>query len=252
MSMSDDESDSAGTSLSFLSRRAGMEEAVRGAGGFSQKVLSLLERVEYRLAQSEVELDRIYRLRYDANLREGAIEANKLERLVDRFDSVPNVLNFAIYIDDIMTSALRLHVATAHQPFSPALDAFPDLLEHHIKGGVRIIDGNRFVADYPRARSFPELPYITLRIGMLAAEHFNCELITASVRSEHYPFYKREFMAAKLCEPRPYPTLVKPLSLICIDFKNNGAAIINRHPFYESTEEERRRYFGPPPIDALR
>jgi hypothetical protein len=227
-----------------------MDEAVRGAGGFSQKISALLDRVEYRLARSEEELDRIYRLRYEANLREGAITANDIGKLVDRFDDVPNVLNFGIFIDDVLTSALRLHVLSADQPYSPALDAFPDLLAAQVGSGARIIDGNRFVADYPRARSFPELPYVTLRIGILAATHFKCEQITASVRSEHYPFYKREYMAAKLCEPRPYPTLVKPLSLISIDFKNNGEAIIARHPFYQSTVDERNRLFEAVPSPA--
>ncbi|MFN3888796.1 MAG: N-acyl amino acid synthase FeeM domain-containing protein [Beijerinckiaceae bacterium] len=221
-----------------------MDEAVRGAGGFSQRISLLLDRVDYRLATSDDELDRIYRLRYDANLREGAITANETRKLVDRFDDAPNALNFGIYIDDVLTSALRMHIVSADQPVSPALDAFPDLLAEPVRSGVRIIDGNRFVAEYPRARSFPELPYVTLRIGILAAVHFECDMITASVRSEHFPFYKREYMAAKLCEPRPYPTLVKPLSLISIDFRQNGGAIIARHPFYQSTADERRRLFA--------
>lgn len=224
---------------------AGMDDSIQNAGRFAEKVAELLKRVDYRLAQSDEDLERIYRLRYDANLRERAITENAEQRLADRFDEVPNVLNFGIFIDDVLTSALRLHVVSSAQPYSPALDAFPDLLAGTVATGTRLIDGNRFVADYPRARSFPELPYITLRIGILAATHFRCQLITASVRSEHYPFYKREYMAAKLCEPRPYPTLVKPLSLISIDFENNGDAIIARHPFYRSGAEERLRLFGP-------
>jgi hypothetical protein len=224
-----------------------MDDAVQGAGSFSDRIASLLQRVEYRLARTEAALDDIYRLRYDANLRENAISPNDIGRLVDRFDDVPNVFNFGIFIDGVLTSALRLHCLTAQEPFSPAFDAFPDLLTDQVNAGVRIIDGNRFVANYPRARSFPELPYITLRIGILAAVRFGCDFITASVRSEHYPFYKREYLASKLCEPRPYPTLIKPLSLISINFKGDGEAIIKRHPFYQSSAEERARLFDPTP-----
>lgn len=220
-----------------------MDEAAQGAGNFSRKVSDLLSRVEYRLMESDADLEAIYRLRYDANLREGAIVANDSRMLSDRFDDAPNALNFGIFIDDVLTSALRLNVLTAECPHAPALDAFPDLLAPRVADRRRIIDGNRFVADYPRARLFPELPYVTLRIGMLAAAHFRCEMIAASVRAEHYPFYKREFMAAKLCDPRPYPTLIKPLSLIGIDFKGNGDAIISRHPFYRSSADERNRLF---------
>lgn len=221
-----------------------MNDVILEAVSFAEKVQRLLSRVEYRLAKSDEDLDRIYRLRYDANLRERAIVPNANERLLDRFDESPNVFNFGIFIDGVLTSALRLHLLTPENPLSPALDAFDDLLRPEIQAGKRVIDGNRFVADYPRARSFPELPYITLRIGILAALRFDCEIIVASVRSEHYPFYKREYMAAKLCEPRPYPTLVKPLSLIAIDMARNGDAIIGRHPFYDSTEMERANLFG--------
>lgn len=222
-----------------------MDDGGLGVKSFSERIASLLPRVDYRLARTEEALDEIYRLRYDANLRENAISPNSLGKLVDRFDDVSNVFNFGIFIDDILTSALRLHCLTSSQPFSPAYDAFPDLLADRVDEGARIIDGNRFVANYPRARSFPELPYITLRIGILAAIHFRCDFITASVRSEHYPFYKREYLATKLCEPRPYPTLIKPLSLISINFRDDGDAIIKRHPFYESSAEERARLFGP-------
>ncbi len=220
-----------------------MNQIVPVAEGFADRVARLLTRVEYRKAVTSQELEDIFRLRYNANLRERAIEPNPTGRLVDRFDETPNVHNFGIFIDGALTSALRLHVLSQHEPYSPALEAFPDLLRDKVDAGLTIIDGNRFVADYPRARSFPQLPYITLRVGMLAAAHYNAHLITASVRSEHYPFYQREYMAAKLCEPRPYPTLVKPLSLIVIDHARNSDAIISRHPFYESTESEREALF---------
>lgn len=220
-----------------------MIDETRDAGGFSNRVSKLLQRVEYRLATSDSELEAIYRLRYEANLREGAILPNTSRKLVDKFDDVSNVLNFGIFIDGMLTAALRLHVLCREQSYSPAYEAFPDLLASEVEAGVRIIDGNRFVADYPRAREFPHLPYVTLRIGILAALHFDCDLITASVRAEHYQFYRREYLATKLCEPRPYPTLVKPLSLISISFKRDANLIIGRHPFYGSDDEERRRLF---------
>lgn len=212
--------------------------------GFSNRVQNFLKRVEYVRASSEKELEAIYRLRYDANLRERAIDPHPSERLKDRFDDTPNVYNFAILIDDILTSALRIHVVTAHEPFSPALETFRDLLEEQVTAGGIVIDGNRFVANYPRARAFPHLPYITLRLGMLAAEHFGADTITASVRSEHAPFYQREFFATRMCEPRPYPTIVKPVGLIAIDYKRDRDVIIGRHSFYHSSPDERHKLFG--------
>lgn len=221
-----------------------MNDILPAPNGFSNRVHDFLKRVHYVRATSGDQLENIYQLRYDANLREGAIEANSSGRLTDRFDETANAHNFAILIDGILTSALRIHVVTHQEPFSPALEAFRDLLEDRIQVGGVVIDGNRFVANYPRARAFPHLPYITLRLGILAADHFGADIITASVRTEHVAFYQREYFATKMCEPRPYPTLVKPLSLISINFKRDRSAIIARHPFYESISEERCRLFG--------
>jgi hypothetical protein len=215
--------------------------------GFSNRVQNFLKRVHYVRASSNEQLEEIYRLRYDANLREGAIETNSSGRLTDRFDETPNAYNFAIFVDDVLTSALRIHVVRAQEPFSPALEAFRDLLEDKVHADELIIDGNRFVANYPRARAFPHLPYVTLRLGILAADHFNADIITASVRSEHVAFYQREYFATKLCEPRPYPTLVKPLSLISINIKKDRSDIVARHPFYESPSEERYKLFSAAP-----
>ena len=221
-----------------------MTDLFNGHSGFSEHVAALLKRVEYRRAMTESGREAIFRLRYDANLRERAIDPNESERLADRFDEAPNVANFGVFIDGELTSALRLHILSARRPFSPALDAFPDLLRMSLDAGKTIVDGNRFVADYPRARAFPHLPYVTLRLGIMAADHFGAQLITASVRAEHVPFYRREYRAAKMCEPRPYPTLVKPLSLIVIDYENEGAAICARRPFYRSTPQERAALFA--------
>ena len=50
-------------------------------------VKRLLQKVEYRLAVTDAELDAHQRLRYEANLREGAILPNDEKRLSDQFDT---------------------------------------------------------------------------------------------------------------------------------------------------------------------
>jgi hypothetical protein len=214
-----------------------------GPRSFCEKVSALLNRVEYRRAATPADLETIFRLRYDANLREQTIAPLPERRLTDRFDDGANVQNFGVCIDGILTSALRLHVVSRENLWSPAYDAFGDLLHERLMDGARLIDGNRFVADYPRARGFPQLPYVTLRLGIMAADYFGADLIAASVRSEHAAFYQREYRAQKMCEPRPYPSLIKPLSLILIDYRTHREDILARHPFYVSTPHERRALF---------
>ena len=210
---------------------------------FYDKVERALSEIRYEIARTSEQFEAIYKLRYEANLREQAIEPNDSRRLADKFDEVDNVINIGVFVEDVLLSALRLHVVDKQHPYSPAFEVYNDLLAHRVERGEIIVDGNRFVANYPLARSYPQLPYITLRPGILAAEYFGAQNIVASVRSEHFAFYKREYFAEKLCEPRPYPTLVKPLSLIRIDYVHDRDQIIGRHPFYDSPCAERNALF---------
>src|SRR5262249_10965274 len=158
--------------------------------------------VDYRLIESESDKEDIYRLRYRAYLNEGAIEPRSDLRLTDRFDDAPNSWIFGIYFDGGLASSIRISVATPDNPSTPAVDAFPDLLEPEIARGKIVVDPNRFVADPIRAKRFPELPYVTVRLGYVACAYFDAHIGTATVRKEHQAFYRRVFLQDALCEPR--------------------------------------------------
>lgn len=224
-----------------------MNALVRTVGSFTDRVSRLLERVEYVRLTTPDQHEEIFRLRHDAYLKEGAILAHQSGRLADAFDEAANGHNFAIYVDGQLVSALRLHVLSPAAPSSPALQTFPDQLSAYVRDGKTIIDPNRFVADYSLARSYPQLPYVTLRLGIMLAVHVDADLITCTVRSEHQAFYKREYFAQTVCEPRPYPTLIKPLGLMLIDFRRDRETIIGRHGFYTSTASERKALFDRSP-----
>lgn len=226
-----------------------MSDEISGKPSFARRLEELLKQTEYRLVQKPDELEQIYRLRYDANLREGSINASPLRRLHDRFDETPNVMNIGIFIQGEMLAALRLHVLSPEHPSSPALDAYPDLVEPLLRDGARFIDTSRLAANFPRAHAFPQLPYVTLRLGIMAATHFQTHFITGGCRAEHFPFYEREYFAIRACAPRPYPTLVKPLCLVKIDFQKHHAAIISRRPVYDSQPAERERLFRSAPAE---
>jgi hypothetical protein len=82
----------------------------------------------------------------------------------------------------------------------------------------------------------------------MAAEHFRADFVSATVRKEHQAFYKRELHLAVVCPARPYPTLVKPLGLMLVDYKKEGGNVLRRRPFYESSARERAHIFGRPNI----
>ena len=96
------------------------------------RVLSLLERVDYRRAETAEEKEAIFRLRYQAYLREGAIAPSSSERFSDDLDETDNAWIFGVYVDGELASSLRLHVASRQSPDLPALNVFSDLLSSEI------------------------------------------------------------------------------------------------------------------------
>jgi hypothetical protein len=213
----------------------------------SDRVMALLERVDYRLAATPQEKDAIYQLRYKAYVREGAIASNTSERYSDAIDEAQNGWLFGVHVDGELASSIRLHVATSDCPQLPALNVFSDLLSPAIAMGKIVIDPTRFVADREASRRFPELCYVTTRLAWLGSEYFNADLLLATVRLEHQAFYRRVFGHRPVCEPRHYPSLTKPISLMALDYPLARERVSRRHVFFRSTYFERRMLFSRPP-----
>jgi hypothetical protein len=212
----------------------------------ADRVLSLLERVDYRRAETAEEREAIFRLRYHAYLREGAIAPNASERFADALDEAGNAWIFGVYVDGELASSIRLHVASRHSPDLPALNVFSDLLSPEIGAGKTIIDPTRFVTDRVASRRFPELCYVTTRLAWLASDYFQASLLLATVRAEHQAFYRRVFGHRLICDPRHYPSLMKPISLMGLDFPLSRERVVQRHPFFRSSFFERRMLFSQP------
>lgn len=207
-------------------------------------MLGLLERVDYRRAETPEDREAIYRLRYAAYLREGAIPPNTAQTFCDSLDESDNVWIFGVHIDGRLASSIRLHVATRARPTLPALNVFADMLGPEIEGGRTIIDPTRFVADRELSRRHPELCYVTTRLAWMASEHFSANLLLATVRTEHQAFYARVFGHRPLCPARHYPSLTKPISLMALDYPTRKNVVNQRHPFFRSTYFERRMLFA--------
>lgn len=221
-----------------------VQETKTTRSGSPTRKVELLDQVEYRLAVTEVEKEEIYNLRYRAYVAEGTIEPRADERLSDRFDELPNSWTFGVYLDGQLTSSVRISVASPENDDTPAVEAFGDLLKPELAKGKVIVDPNRFVADPVRRTKYPQLPYITLRLAYVACQHFNADIGTATVRKEHQAFYRRVFLHQPLCLPRPYPTLIKPLCLMSVDYPKLREKVFQRYPMFRSTDHERQMLFG--------
>lgn len=212
------------------------------------RVQRLVEKADYRKADTPQEREAIYRLRYRAYISEGAIPPNETQSFSDPLDTQPNAVTFGVYVDGELASSIRLHVASHAHPNLPALNVFADLLGPEIAAGKVIVDPTRFVADKVASRRNPELCYVTTRLAWLASEYYAANYLLATVRAEHQAFYRRTFGHKLICEPRHYPSLMKPISLMALDFPMNRERVLARYPFFRSTVFERRMLFSTPMV----
>lgn len=203
----------------------------------------ILDDVDYRLAETPAEKEAIYRLRYRAYLREGAITPSSEKRLTDAYDDAPNAWTFGVYLHGELYSSIRVSVLTSEWRMSPSVELFGEVLHPALDKGQIFIDSTRFVADPEKAKKFPELPYVTVRLGSMAGVHFNADYGLAIVRPEHQAFYRRVFLQESWCEPRLYPGLVKAVGLMAAHLPTVREKVLVRYPYLHSSAFERRMLF---------
>jgi hypothetical protein len=203
----------------------------------------LLDRVDYRLVETAEERDRICSLRYKAYLNGGLIPSSESQRVYDPYDDAPNAWTFGIYVDGELCSSVRLHILTPEWRMSHATELFGDVLHPRLDQGEVFVDPSRLAADPEKAGRFPELPYLTVRLGYMACEYFNADTGLALVRAEHQAFYRRVFLQKTIAEPRPIPIISQEVALMACDFPTVREKVLTRFPIMRSTSVERRMLF---------
>lgn len=204
----------------------------------------LLGQVDYRLAETPEDKEEIYKLRYRAYLREGAIVESPTQRNTDQYDDLPNQWTFGVYFGGELYSSVRISVLNSVWRKSCSTEIFGEILHPRLDRGEVIIDPSRFVADPDKVKRFPELPYLTLRLAYMACEYFNADLGLAIVRAEHQAFYRRVFLHETIAEPRLLPGLLKPVGLMAANFPALKEKVFERYPMMRSTAFERRMLFA--------
>ena len=219
-------------------------QMVDGTSRFALTLIDMLDRVEYRRVSVDEQFDPVYRLRYEAYRRENFIPINSEQITRDAYDEAPNCQCFGVYIDGRLVSSLRLHFVTAEQRISPSLSIWPDVLGGILDRGDTYLDPSRFTADRDATLEFPALPYLTLRIGVMASKYFQASYCLSSVRPEHTPFYRRVFGSKQLAGEGRWGELSFPVCLYATYWPHTYAGVVERYPFFLSTPEERESLFG--------
>lgn len=222
-----------------------------GTSGFSDRVFRFMERVEHRVVETPAEKEAVYRLRYEAYIRNGLIEPRADERLYDeRYDDADDAFITTTFIDGELAATTRVNLAADENGILPAFTVYPDVIGPHLRAGRLIVESTRTAARLDFSGRFPELPYVTLRPAYLAAEHFDVAFVVATARADHVAFFRRVFCLTPWCEPRDYPNFSAKVACMGADSRAVQERIEARYPFFRSTPAERQTLFGSRP-DAL-
>ncbi len=209
---------------------------------FVDRVFRLLERVEYRRADTLADKQAIYRMRHAAYARAGIVTLGPSDLFHDGDDETDNAWLIGVFIDGELASALRLHVSADPSDPLPVVKAFPDVVMPLLSAGRTVIDGTRFVASFEFSQRHSELPFLTLRASFMAGEYFDADFITVACLIEHQAFYRRMFGGVPWTGLRSYPLFSRPLVLIGHD-RTSKAFAFERCPFFASTVSEREALF---------
>jgi hypothetical protein len=209
----------------------------------SDQFAALLDQFRYERVTQEAQRKAIAKLRYEAYLREGLVSRNEFAKVTDPDDDAENAYLFGVFIDTTLASSIRLHVASREQPRLPSLDLFPEYLRPALDAGKRIIETRHFVADDRLARLYRGLPYVTLRLCLLAAEYFMADVLVAAVRPAHAPFYQQALNYKVVCQPRREPDSAVSIGLMAMTIAEAKAHLYRQYQFFHSAASERRELF---------
>lgn len=213
---------------------------------FTRSVLNVLDHVEYRYCDGAEDLEAIYRLRYESYLKAGMLRPSSSRVVTDSFDDLPNSFRFGVFYEGRLVSTIRLHAVDAVHSLSPSTEVFGDVLMPRVAAGETFVDPSRFAADLEMAHQLKVLPYVTLRLALIACRYFKPSACLTAIKEEHGAFYKRVFDAEAVVEGRTYPGLTMPVYLYQAVTPHAVEYAERRFPFFRSTPFEQRLLFQRP------
>ena len=216
--------------LSILKYRSQFVNILSERVSFIDRIMRILERADYRRAETDDEKAAIFRMRHEAYTRDGVVPIRPSGMFNDALDETHNAWLVAMFIDGELASSLQLHVSASLDAPLPAMMVYSDVLAPRLKAGQCLIDLTRHVSRLEFTRQFPEMPYLTVRPALLAEEYFDADYIVGAVRVEHQGAFKRMFGMAPWAAPREYPLLKRLMPLLTYDCRASRARISRALP----------------------
>jgi hypothetical protein len=214
-----------------------------GGQSFPAKMMDILDRIEYRRAESFEDIEEIGRMRYRAYSTSGKL-APKSRHMIDDADFDPHAYVLAVYYEGELVSSVRLHHVTREHPLCQAASDFGPEIDKLIDDGFSFIDPARFAVDPELGSDYSWLPLITLRPAIAAAAYFETDLVIQHVHPSHASFYKRFFYAETIVPSRYCPRYGNDLALMSTNTRRSGAKLVTRFPFFKTLPSERTMLFA--------
>lgn len=221
-----------------------MFDHTAGQGNFSQRLMALLDRIEYRRVETGEDMEEVARIRYKAYKMADILTLNG-STLIDDIDFDSQAYVFGVYFEEKLISTVRLHHITPDHRVSSTGSVYPDEINAFLDAGLSLIDPVRFAADPAILGEMPAIPYFTLRIATMATVYFNADRVLQLVSPQHAAFYKRVFSAKTIVEPRRNCGKYNiELTLMATDAEEIRTSLFRRYPFFRSEPFERRMMFA--------
>ncbi|TQX86281.1 MULTISPECIES: N-acyl amino acid synthase FeeM domain-containing protein [Rhizobium] len=210
---------------------------------FSNKLLEVLDHIEYRRVETQEDMEEVARMRYRAYKLANILTLDGA-KLIDAVDFDDHAYVFGVYFDERLISTVRIHHVTPDHRISITRDMYPKEIDAFLDSGMTLIDPVRFAADPEIIGEMPALPYLTLRIASMAADYFDADRVLQLVSPQHAPFYKRVFSADTVVPAQMGVGKYNiPLTLMATRTREVRTALYERFPFFISEPYERRMMF---------
>lgn len=211
--------------------------------GFIERSMRTMESIEYRRITTIEDLEPIIDLRHKA-YKAHNVYVRDDQPMTDDQDLDPRYYTFGVFWHEQLLATLRVHIVTSANPVCNSRDYYPDFLDPLIAQGVSFMDPTRFAIDPDAGQELQTLPLITLRLGFVAAKHFQTDYCLSMIKEQHMGFYRKIFRSTQVTPFLAFKAVHAKYALFSSS-KSMEDAICQSYPIFRSTKTERNLLFQP-------
>jgi hypothetical protein len=209
---------------------------------FVERVLRSLDEIEYRRVRTAEDLEPVVALR-TKTYRAHNVYVSRDAAMTDAMDLDPRYFTFAVHWRETLVASVRIHIVTADNPHATSRSYYPDVLDPLLAQGLTFMDPTRFSIDPELANVTTGLPLVTLRLGFMAAKHFETDFCLSMIKKTHTPFYRKIFRSTQLTPYLPFDTVHATYALFSSP-RSMEDPICSEYPIFRSTQTERALLFN--------